>query len=129
MQGDQVEGEQLNSSTIVEGEHTFQGKHDHSNVDVEGEYGSSVVNVEGEHWNVNPIIKVEKTGFIPSNSNNQAATFYEMNDDVSNAGEDSEMNEMFEDAPLDFDPAYAPMDRWTRSYPKEQVLVILKLEC
>ena len=29
---------------------------------------------------------------------------------------------MFEDAPLDFDPAYPPLEKWTRNHPKEQVL-------
>ncbi|XP_042758459.1 uncharacterized protein LOC111908400 isoform X2 [Lactuca sativa] len=59
----QVEGDHLNSSTQVEGEHTFKG----------GEKES----------------------------------------------EGSEIEEMFEDAPLDFDPTYPPMDRWTRIHPKE----------
>ena len=29
---------------------------------------------------------------------------------------------MFEDAPLDFDPAYPPLEKWTRNHPKEQAL-------
>ena len=45
-----------------------------------------------------------------------------MSDNVSNAGKGSEENEMFEDAPLDFDHAYPPLDRWTQNHPREQVL-------
>ncbi|XP_052625604.1 uncharacterized protein LOC128132724 [Lactuca sativa] len=37
-------------------------------------------------------------------------------------GEGSETDEMFEDAPLDFDPAYPPMEIWTQNHPREQVL-------
>ena len=33
-----------------------------------------------------------------------------------------ETEEIFENAPLDFDPAYPPMDKWTRSHPQEQIL-------
>ena len=41
-----------------------------------------------------------------------------MSDNVSNAGEGSEMNEMFKDTPLDFDPTYPPLDRWTQNHPQ-----------
>ena len=34
----------------------------------------------------------------------------------------TENDETFEDAPLDFDPAYPPMDKWTRNHPHEQIL-------
>lgn len=39
-----------------------------------------------------------------------------------NAGEALETDEDFEDAPLDFDPTYPPMDKWTRSHPQEHIL-------
>lgn len=41
---------------------------------------------------------------------------------MSNVGEGLESDEIFEDVPLEFNPAYPSMDRWTRSHPKEQVL-------
>ncbi|KAL7582803.1 hypothetical protein Lser_V15G42497 [Lactuca serriola] len=37
-------------------------------------------------------------------------------------GEGFEPDDMFEDAPLDFDPAYPPLYRWKGNHPKEQVL-------
>ena len=39
---------------------------------------------------------------------------------ISIAG--SENDETFEYAPLEFDPAYLPLEKWTRNHPKEQVL-------
>lgn len=47
---------------------------------------------------------------------------------MSITGEGSEMDEMFKDAPLYFDPGFPPMDRWTRNQQKKMFLVILKLE-
>ena len=29
---------------------------------------------------------------------------------------------MFEDAPLEFDPNFPPLEKWTRNHPKEQVI-------
>ena len=88
------------------------------NVDVEGEYRSSATNDEGKHSNVNLIVEWEQTGFIPSTSNDQTDVFHDITDNVSNAGEGSETDEIFEDAPLDFDPTYPPMNRWIQSHQK-----------
>ena len=41
---------------------------------------------------------------------------------MSNIGEGSELDDMSEDAPLDFDTAYPPLVKWTRNHPKELVL-------
>ena len=37
MHNDQVEGEHLDSNTLIEGEHSFEGENERVNVDVEGE--------------------------------------------------------------------------------------------
>lgn len=59
-------------------------------------------------------------GELNMSNNNQDETFHDLNDIISIDG--SENKEMFKDAPLDFDPAYPPMDKWIKSHPKEQVI-------
>ena len=96
-----MEGEHLNS-TNDEREHTF-----------EGEYGQMNADVEGGHLNVDPIVEGEQNGSQSNNFNIQTDVFHNMTDNVMNAGEGSETQDMFEDVPLYFDHAYSPMDRWT----------------
>ena len=76
LQGDQVEGEHLNSMPNAEGEHSFEVEHDNTNADV-----------VGEHNNSHTIIEGEQNGSIPTNSTIQIDVFHDMNDNVSNAGE------------------------------------------
>ena len=45
---------------------------------------------------------------------------HNIDDACSIAG--SEHDEIFEDAPLDFDPAYPPMEKWTRDDPKDHLI-------
>lgn len=71
---------------------------------------------------MNPLVEGELNGSIPNDLTNQTNKFYDVSDHISNVGEGSETNEIFEDGPLDFDPVYPQMDKWTRSHPKEQVL-------
>ncbi|XP_052622678.1 uncharacterized protein LOC128127967 [Lactuca sativa] len=86
MQNSPVEGEQLDSNTLNNEEHSFEGEKDQMNAKVEGEHV-----VEGEH---------------------------NFDDACSNAG--SENEEIYEDAPLEFDPSYPPTEKWTRDHLKDQ---------
>ncbi|CAI9295494.1 unnamed protein product [Lactuca saligna] len=95
----------------VEGEPNFEGERERMDVDV-----------KGEHQNIIPIVVGEEVGNNTNVSNDQTDAFHDINENISNAGEGSETEEMFEDSSLDFDPAYPPMDRWIKSHPKEQVL-------
>ncbi|XP_052625667.1 uncharacterized protein LOC111890076 [Lactuca sativa] len=45
---------------------------------------------------------------------------YEVDDNISIA--ETENEEVYEDTPLDFDPAYPPMEKWTKSHPKEYII-------
>ncbi|XP_052621036.1 uncharacterized protein LOC111901200 [Lactuca sativa] len=116
LQGDQLEGEHLNSTINVEGDHGS------SSTDVEGECPISNTNVKGEHYQSNPIVEGEQNGILPYDSNIHTDVFHDIPDNVSNVGEGLEPDDMFEDAPLDFNPSYPPLDKWTRNHPKEQVL-------
>ncbi|CAI9294101.1 unnamed protein product [Lactuca saligna] len=84
-----LEREQLDSNTLNDEEHSFEGEQEQLNAEIEGEHV-----VEGEH---------------------------NVDDAYSNAG--SEYDEIFEYAPLEFDPAYRPMEKWTRDHPKDQNFV------
>ena len=66
-----------------------------------------------EHTNFDHILEGEQHESIPTNSSIQTDVFHDMNDIVSNAGKGSETDEMFDDAPLDFDPSYPLMDKST----------------
>ncbi|CAI9261149.1 unnamed protein product [Lactuca saligna] len=83
-----LEREQLDSNTLNDEEHSFEGEQEQLNAEIKGEHV-----VEEEH---------------------------NVDDACSNAG--SEYDEIFEDAPLEFDPAYPPMEKWTRDHPKDQVI-------
>ncbi|CAI9271056.1 unnamed protein product [Lactuca saligna] len=85
-----VEGEHLNSNTIVEGKHSFEGENERMNANVKGE-------------------QIE-----------QNEDFHDLNDACSTAG--SEHDDLYEDAPLEFDSAYPPMEKWTKDHPKEQII-------
>ena len=64
----------------------------------------------------------------PSGSNRdddddvQGNEFHEFHDTISIADELSEAEETFEDAHLEFDPTFAPIEKWTRDHPKEKIL-------
>ena len=60
--------------------------------------------------------------FLPNTSNIHTNVFYDILDNLFIAGEGSETDETFEDAPFDFDPIYPPMDRWTQSHPYKQII-------
>ena len=77
IQDSPLEGEQLDSHTLNDEEHSFEQEKDQLNAEIEGEHV-----VEGEH---------------------------NVDDACSNA--DSEYDEIFEDAHLDFDPPYPPMKK------------------
>ena len=61
----------------------------------------------------------EQNGSLPNTSNIHTDIFHDVIDNMFIASEGSETDETFKDAPLDFGPAYPPMDRWTRSHPYE----------
>ncbi|CAI9293888.1 unnamed protein product [Lactuca saligna] len=92
MQNSHVEGEKLDSNTLNDEEHSFEGEKDQMNIEVEGEHI-----VEGEH---------------------------NVDDAFSNAG--LENDEIYEDAPLEFDPAYPPMEKRTRDHPKDQIMMMIQ---
>ncbi|CAI9304102.1 unnamed protein product [Lactuca saligna] len=94
MPNDQVEVEHLQSTSHVEGEHSFEWENRRMDDDVEGEQHEIKI-LEGE---------------LNMSNNNQDETFHDLNDTMSVVG--SETKEMFEDAPLHFDPTYPPMDKW-----------------
>lgn len=98
----QVEGVNLHSSTKFEGVHTIEGEREIMNVDI-----------EGEHNDNNPIVEGEKDENNTNVSNDQNDKFLDINYHLSNEGEGSEIEEMLKDAPLDFDPSFPPMDKWT----------------
>ncbi|CAI9299943.1 unnamed protein product [Lactuca saligna] len=85
-----MEGQHTTDEISVQGGHTFEGKK--RNVDQ---------HVEGEHQD-----------------NNQVEGEYEIDDNISVV--ETENDEVYEDAPLNFDRAYPPMEKWTKSHPKEQ---------
>ena len=84
-----------------------EGENSSGNKSVEGEYQDDTY-VEGEHNDTETINVYQNDGF------------HELNDNNSVAG--SENEEIYEDAPLDFDPTYPPLEKWTRNHPKEQVI-------
>ena len=88
-----------------------EGEHENSSIDVKGERHISNATVEGEHHQSNPIVEGKQNGIIPNDSNIQNDVFHDIPDSVSNVCEGSEPDDMFEDAPLDFDPAYPPLDK------------------
>ena len=88
----------------------------------EGEHGNSITDVEGERPISNTNVEGEQNGILPNDSNIHSDVFHDIPDNVSNVGEGSEPDNMFEDAPLYFDPAYPPLDKWKRNHPKEQVI-------
>ncbi|CAI9302019.1 unnamed protein product [Lactuca saligna] len=102
MHDDPVEGEHMDSNTLLEGEHSFEEDNERTCDDVEGEQIND--HVEGE-----------------LNQNNE--DFHDINDVCSIAG--SENDEMYEDAPLDFDPAYPRMDKWKKDHSKEQIIATI----
>ncbi|CAI9294346.1 unnamed protein product [Lactuca saligna] len=99
MKNDPMEGEHLDSKTLMEGEHAFEGENERDNDDVEGE--RLIANVEEE--------------LLQNNEN-----YHDVSDVCSIACSDND--ELYEDAPLDFDPAYPPMDKWTKDHPKKQII-------
>ena len=120
---DQVDGEHL--SLILHDENqdlTVKGEHMRTTSQVEGELVLDHVDIEGEHQNSNPLVEGEPSGSNPSNINDQSNEFHDVIDNILNAGEGSEAEDVFEDAPLDIDLAYPPLDKWTCNHPKEQVL-------
>ena len=67
-----------------------------------------IIMLRGEHDNTDAI------------TIDQSDAFHEFDDNISVAGTENE--EMYEDAPLEFDPAYPPLEKWTKNHPKEQVI-------
>ena len=77
----------------------FRGGNERENVDV-----------EGERLNAN-----DDEELLQNNEN-----YHDVNDVCSNSGSDND--ELYEDARLDFDQAYPPMDKWTKDHPKEKII-------
>ena len=89
---------------------------------VKGEHVLNHADVEGEYHISNPLVDGEPTGQNPDNNNDQTNYFHDVIDNISIAGEGSKADDIFEDVPLVFDPAYPPMDKQTRDHQKEQVV-------
>ena len=102
-----MEGEHTSIPLNVEGEHPFEGEKSSMNHEFEGEHQNDN-HVEGEH---------DDTDAINIDQNDE---FHEFDDNMSVASTENE--EMYEDAPLEFDPAYPPLEKWTKNHPKEQVI-------
>ncbi|XP_052619531.1 uncharacterized protein LOC111895070 [Lactuca sativa] len=95
-----MEGEHTTDEINVQDRHTF-----------EGEKRNEDQHVEGEHQYDNQV-EGELEGSVEGE--------YEVDDNISVA--ETKNEEVYEDAPLDFDPTYPPLEKWTKSHPKEQVI-------
>lgn len=93
----QVEGEHLTTSLNLEGDHSFEGENNSMTELFEGEHQNDNL-AEGEH---------DDTENINLDQNDE---FHVLNDNISVAR--SENEDMYEDAPLDFDLAYPPLEKW-----------------
>ena len=87
----------------VEGEHSQNQQEHHFEAEHQDED-----HVEGKH---------DETETINLDENDE---FHELNDNFSVTG--SENEDMYEDAPLEFNPNFPPLEKWTRNHPKEQVI-------
>lgn len=93
---------------------------------VKGEWLRSHHGVEGEQKTENPLVEGEPSETNNDNDNDALGNEnHDVNDNISIADELYEDEETFEDAYLEFDPSFSPMEKWNRDHPKEQFLVIL----
>ncbi|XP_052625954.1 uncharacterized protein LOC128132971 [Lactuca sativa] len=118
--GGPMEGEHLDSNSFVEREHSYEADVMSTNVDVEGE---PIIEAEQIHedepiFEEEPILEGEP--ILEKDPILEEEHFDDAEDACSING--SENDAMFEDAPLDFDPDYPPLEKWTRNHPKEQIL-------
>ena len=120
---DQMDGEHLISTPHNERQDSHvEGEHMPHNVDVEGEQLPNHADVEGEHRTSKPLVEGEPCESNHDDGNVLNNDLHDVTNNISIAGEVSDADDIFEDAPLDFDPAYPPMDKWTRDHPKEHIL-------
>ena len=62
------------------------------------------------------MVEGETSGSNLDNINDQSNEFHDVTNNISDARGVSEVDDVFEDAPLDFDPAYPPMDNCTHNH-------------
>ena len=112
------------TTTNIQGEQTFEGENETMSHQVEGEHSQLPLNdqqehhFEGEHQDEHHVEgEHDETETINLDENDE---FHELNDIFSVAG--FENKDMYEDAPLEFNPDFPQLEKWTRNHPKEQVI-------
>ena len=88
-----------------------KGVHDTYPRQFEEAHGQKCADVKGEHHHTNPLVEGSRHNTDIEGEHNISNNFHDVSNNVSNVGEGSELDEIFKEAPFDFDPAYLPMDR------------------
>lgn len=117
---DPVEGEHLDSNAFVEGEHYSEQDNMSTNVSVEEEQILEEEPISKPEQNIETESIIEGEPILENDPILEEEHFDDADDSISING--SEIDVMFEDALLDFDLNYPPLDKWTRNHPKDQIL-------